>query len=276
MKREPLQGIPMSDQSDSTLKNIGIFSVLQAATEEKFFFLAATFILFLDNCFIGSGQPGIFDLARSKALMDQSNLATKGILYFVGFSFLTGILFPRITSDLFTMLDWIFDNPFSLVSNWFNVNEQVPERPRGHVSGYKLLQHAHKTREKYYLDLLDQYEDDYAKLIRKWREDKVNSFYCLTMFAINLYLGWGASNSLAYQLAIHAGNIHLIWLGLLLLIWLFLSNLLRDPPTLTAYCPSLYEEIKKAEIEEKKRRDELLENRPSNFRPLRRDRTDLD
>lgn len=252
----------MSDQSDGTLKNIGVFSTLQSATETKFFLLAATFILFMDNCFVGFGEPGIFDLAMSKTLLEQSNLVAKGILIFVGFSLVTSTILPFIVVPIIAIVIEVLHPVVYRVTNFFSTSRNDSQRRPDEVSASELRAEAHDTREKYYLDLLEKHE----KAESQFQSDKwqctTYSFYCLTMFIVNLCIGWDSSRSLVYALAVHAGSAHWVWLSLLLLGWMFLGYLFTNFSSPSIYCPPLYRKVMQKKHQEKQRWQEITDGRP--------------
>ncbi|KTC87850.1 MULTISPECIES: hypothetical protein [Legionella] len=56
----------MSDVNQTSVKSLGMFSVLEAASEVKFFFLVITFILWTDNVFLCLHKPGIIELISTQ------------------------------------------------------------------------------------------------------------------------------------------------------------------------------------------------------------------
>lgn len=175
----------MSDASESSLKNLGVFSTLQSATEIRYFLLAATFVLLIDNVFIGLNQPSLFDLTIDHDLMAKSNLAIKVILIFVGFSFLASLVLPLATAVLhdiyFNMIHPIFDKAFEVCHRFFASADDFPiKREHDCVYLHELKSEAYETMDKYYLDL-------YEKHVSKWyaNRKKYERTYIVFNFLLN-------------------------------------------------------------------------------------------
>lgn len=86
----------MSDMNKTSLKSLGLFSVLETAMEVRFFFLATIFILWVDNVFISLHQPGIIELINASDLQ-KVNLSLYLLLIFVAFSFVSSIVLPFLS-----------------------------------------------------------------------------------------------------------------------------------------------------------------------------------
>ena len=74
----------MSDLNQASIKGLGLFSVLEAATEIKFFFLVTIVVLWIDNIFLYLHKLGIIELVSTNAL-HKVNLPLSLLLIFLTF-----------------------------------------------------------------------------------------------------------------------------------------------------------------------------------------------
>lgn len=234
----------MNDPSEGALKSLGIFSLLRAATKLKSFLLLATFILLIDNVFLNFHQPGVFELACNDEIIIKPNLAIKIILIFVLYSLLTSFILP-ILSAIFKNIHIFVIFPLSYWLNLyiykkFNIKKSYRSDIINYVDSWKLRGEAHKTKDKYLLDLHREYKTNRADFM----EFTMFSFYCLSMLCWNYYLGLSQKNSISIVLEIYSGKEGCIWLAIIILTGLSLYNLLIGDKAYLVYCPELYNKIK--------------------------------
>lgn len=240
----------MSEASESASKNLGIFSTLQSATEVRYFLLAATFVLLIDNVFIGLAQPSLIELTINQELMAKSNLAIKVILIFVGFSFLASLILPiftAITHDFYLQTAHRFLIFFGdAFKRLFNKREcSVNKREFNHVFLGELKDEAHKTREKYYLDLYDKHE---LRQIKKWqeaRECQLFSTFCLGVLCWNYALSTSKNNAISVVFATYFGSPDYVWFAVVGLLCLAVGRYFLNHKSEQIYCPSLYTKLEK-------------------------------
>jgi len=237
----------MSDQADGAIKNLGIFSTLQAATDQKQFLLCASFALLIDNVLAFFHQPTLMDIARDKSMLVESNITVQVILIFVAYSFLVSLVLP--------LAAMIYDQIYILtVGSWVSSIDRYLDRKLGrepktvfkkpdYVRPWELREEAHQSMEKYYLDLYKSYEQE-------WRADRENmirfalySFSCLVMLGVNFLLGDDGRHTAAFVVANYFESNAPIWCSLaglaVMNVWRFYAP--SDPDWI--YCPNLYKKI---------------------------------
>ena len=232
----------MSDINQTSVKNLGLFSVLDTAMEVRFFFLAATFILWVDNDFLCLHQPGIIELVNASDLQNV-NLSLNLVLIFVAFSFASSIVLPFLSyfiNEIYLGFLW------RRVEKVFKFGPRFSETPSDYVSAYKLREIAYMTKDKFLLDVYNSYEKTKSERERFIGKLASLALYCLILLSIN-YFKYGQKNSISFFILSYLGSSELIWfciMGLLLLVFFRFHTDDRD----CVYCPSLYREL-----EEKKR-----------------------
>lgn len=244
----------MSDTGEGAVKSLGVFSTLQAATEVKFFLLLTTFILLIDNVFIGLNQPGIVELASDQELMAKSNLAIKAILIFVGFSFLTSLCLPllamifdeiylatvgRLYISLDVYLDSKFGNSYSYAKREFKS-----------VTPLELREEAHTSKDKYLLDLYKDYETQWHENRKAMMQHALFSFYCLAMLCWNYYLSRNNQKAASAVFANYFGSANYVWFAILGLLVMVLYRYFIKGQRDWIYCPTLCEKIGNKNMEE--------------------------
>ncbi|UUM21025.1 hypothetical protein [Mycoavidus sp. SF9855] len=233
----------MNDSGEGALKGLGIFSLLRAATKLKSFLLLATFILLVDNVFLIFHQPGVFELACNDEVIIKSNLAIKIILIFVLYSLLTSFVLPIFSAIFQTIYmsvilpvgDWLY----SYIYKKLNIERSYSSDNTNYVDSWMLRDEAHKTKDKYLLDLHREYETNRADIM----ELTMFSFYCFSMLCWNYYLGLSQKNSMSIVLERYSGDKHSVWVAIIILAGLSLYNLLIDYKSYLVYCPDLYKKI---------------------------------
>jgi hypothetical protein len=239
----------MSDAGEGTIKSIGVFSTLQAATEVKFFLLSATFILLIDNVFLGLNQPGIFELVRDKELMDKSNLAIKAILIFVGFSFLTSIILPLLAiifdGIYLSTVGRLYISLDVYLNSKFGNSHSYARRECYCVTPLELREEAHKSKDKYLLDLYKEYETKWHENRKAMMQHALFSFYCLAMLCWNYYLSGNNSKAAAAVFANYFGSTNYVWYAIFGLLVMVLYRFFENSQKDWIYCPSLSEQIEK-------------------------------
>ena len=239
----------MSEQGDGAIKNLGLFSTLQAATEVNFFLLSTTFALLIDNTLLALKQPGLMELALNKETLSASNITFQIILIFLAFSFLTSLVLPiaaAIIDEIYihTAGSWISKLGL-IIDRKLGIERRTPSREHNCVSPGELKEEAHRTQEKYYLDLYKDYET-------KWISQRDNmirfafySFCCLAMLLSNFYMGHLGMETVTNVITNYVDSTQPIWTAiaalLLMVFWRFYSN--ND--TYWIYCPNLYDKITK-------------------------------
>ncbi len=244
----------MSDESESSLKNIGIFSTLQSATEVRYFLLSATFVLLIDNIFIGLNQPSLFDLAINQELMAKSNLAMKVILIFVGFSFLASLALPFATILIheiyYNMIHPVFEYALKASSSlFFKENDASAKREHDCIYLHELKHEAYETMDKYYLDLYHKHVSLRHKNRESVNEHTMFSTYCLIMLCWNYVLSTSKNSALSAVFASYFGSEKLVWVGIIGLLILMVARYFRSYKTDWIYCPPLYKKLKNRENE---------------------------
>jgi|GEM_PF-4637539 len=84
----------MSDIAHTSVKNLGVFSILEAGREIKYFLLAINFILLVDNFFIYIHKPGIIALANTPELHISWSLI---LAVMVAFLFTSSVVLPLLS-----------------------------------------------------------------------------------------------------------------------------------------------------------------------------------
>lgn len=237
----------MSDQGESTIKNLGIFSTLQAATDTKFFLLSASFALLIDNAFLFLEKPGLIALATSKEALATSNVAFQAILIFIAFSFLTSLVLPiaaAIADEIYihTAGSWLMSLDFYL-GRKFGIESMPTRREYNYVRSSELRDEAHQSKEKYYLDLYK----DHMVAWSTWRENRLRfalySFYCFVMLGTNLYVALTGKASVSFAITTYCGGSHPIWLALTMLLFMVFWRFYDKSEPEWIYCPSLYTKV---------------------------------
>jgi len=241
----------MSDQGDGSVKNLGVFSTLQSATELKFFLLAMTFVLLVDAVLVGTGQPGLLDLVASKDLLERSNIAAKAVLIIVCFSFLASLVMRVFLYRIFFELTHeLLFTPVYHLKNFLNPKRYEYRREHDHVTLSELRKEAHETQEKYYLDLLKEHETERRNDLISHRQHILYSLYCLLMYCADCRVGWHAQNSFAFTLLAHQVDPMLCAIGgFLALLCTFLYFVFEDVSWPSIYCPVLYRKVMDAKRE---------------------------
>ncbi|MFB0827306.1 hypothetical protein ACEU07_18665 [Chromobacterium violaceum] len=240
----------MSDSADS-VKNLGIFSTLQSATEARFFLLAMTFVLLIDNVFIQTHQPSLFALATNAKLAAESSIGLKVILIFVVFSFLTSLLLKVlavISDQIFIETIGRIQIRLSLfLENLFGENNNSSIRKHDCVTLHELGVAAHETKDTYLLNLHDKHHKIWAEDRNSMLQHSLYGFYCLFMLICNWFLGTTANQALSTITIQYLGSPQYIWIAFILLFYLVFYRFLSDSPKKWIYCPTLYRELEKGE-----------------------------
>lgn len=247
----------MSDINQTSVKSLGLFSVLETAMEVRFFFLAVTFILWVDNVFLCFHQPGIVELVNASDLQNV-NLSLNLVLIFVAFSFASSIVLPFLSyfiNEIYLGFIW------GRIEKFFRFGSRFSEIPYDYVSAYKLREIAHMTKDKFLLDVYNSYEK--TKLERENFIGKLASLalYCLILLSIN-YFKYSHQNSISVFILSYLGSSESLWFcitGLLLLVFFRYHIDDRD----CVYCPSLYREL------EEKKRQSMPPSAPTEWRNTR-------
>lgn len=239
----------MSEQGDGTVKNLGLFSTLQAATEVNFFLLSTTFALLVDNALLALKQPGLMELAQNKEALSTSNATFQIILIFIAFSFLTSLVLPiaaAIIDEIYihTAGSWISSLGF-FMDRQLGFERSLPRREHNSVRPWELKEEAHRTQEKYYLDLYKEYETKWHSQRESMIRFAFHSFCCLAMLLANFYLGHLGMETVSKIIATYFESTQPIWIAVVILLsmifWRFYSN--TDPQWI--YCPNLYDKLNK-------------------------------
>lgn len=232
----------MSDVNQTSVKSLGMFSVLEAASEVKFFFLVITFILWTDNVFLWLHKPRVIELISTQELQNI-NLPLTLLLVFVTFSFASSIILPFSS---YCIIQIYLEFLYQKVEKFFNFDFRSSEMPSDYVSAYELREAAYMAKDKFLLDIYNSYEK--TKSEREMFIEKLasRSLYCLILLSIN-YFNYGQKNSISLFILNYLGSHELIWFCFIGLLWLAFFNLHIDSRD-CVYCPSLYREN-----EEKKR-----------------------
>lgn len=237
----------MSDQGEGVLKNLGIFSTLQAATKAKFFLLAASFILLVDNVLLQLKQPGIFDLVAKKEVLEGSNLPLKAILIFVAFSFLTSMILPILAIVFDEVLRITVGNGQialdSYMNKLFKVEDKSLNREHDCVLLHELRRKAHESKESYYINLYDKHRKLQEESRASMFEFAMYSFYCLAMLTFNFYIGQSNKKATSMILADYFESSAVIWYSIAALIVMVGYRFFTSYRPEWIYCPSLYDEI---------------------------------
>lgn len=243
----------MSEQGDGTVKNLGLFSTLQAATEVNFFLLSTTFALLVDNALLALKQPGLIELAKNKEALSASNATFQIILIFIAFSFLTSLVLPiaaAIIDEIYihTAGSWI--TSFGLfIDRKLGLERSLPHREHNCVRPWELKEEAHRTQEKYYLDLYKEYETKWLSQRENMIRFAFHSFCCLAMLLANFYMGHLGMKTVTNVTAGYVESTQPIWTAIAILLsmmfWRFYSN--NDPQWI--YCPNLYDKLNKSRKE---------------------------
>lgn len=247
----------MNDMNQTSVKSLGLFSALETAMEVRFFFLAAIFILWVDNVFISLHQPGIIELINASDLQ-KINLSLYLLLIFVAFSFVSSIVLPFLSyfiNEIYLGFLW------GRIEKFFSFGSRSSETPSDYVSAYKLREIAHMTKDKFLLDVYNSYEK--TKSERESFIGKLASLalYCLILLSIN-YFKYGSQKSISVFILNYLGSSESIWfciIGLLLLVFFRFHIDDRDH----VYCPSLYREL------EEKKRQSMTPSAPTEWRNTR-------
>lgn len=239
----------MSEQSDGTVKNLGLFSTLHAATEVNFFLLSTTFALLVDNTLLLLRQPGLMELARNKEALNASNTTFQIILIFIAFSFLTSLVLPiaaAIIDEIYihTAGGWITSLGL-FIERKLGLERSLPHREHNCVRSWELKEEAHRTQEKYYLDLYKEYETKWHSQQESMIRFAFHSFCCLAMLLANFYLGHLGMETASKVIATYFESTQPIWTAIAILLsmmfWRFYSN--TAPQWI--YCPNLYDKLNK-------------------------------
>lgn len=242
----------MSDQSEGTIKNLGLFSTLQAATDVKFFLLSTTFALLVDNVFLALKSPGLIELARSKEALNSSNITFQIILIFIAFSFLTSLVLPvaaAIVDTLYihTIGSWITSLDL-LISKKLRLEARPPRREHNYVRSLELRDEAHRSKEKYYLDLYKDYETKWLAQRENMIRFALYSFFCLAMLCTNFYIGHHGNESVTHVIENYFDSTQPILAAILILLFMIFWRFYDKSDSHWIYCPSLYENLQKNAI----------------------------
>lgn len=234
----------MSDINQNPVKNLGMFSVLDAATEIKFFLLAIAFILWVDNVFLYFHQPAILELMNNSSLQNAS-LSFKLIFILVAFSFMTSIALPvfcHLTNEVYLQFLW------KGIEKIFGFDNRNHEKPSDYVYAYELQKAAHIAKDKFLIDIYHAYEK--VKFERERSINKVASLALCSLFLLCFnYFRYGQEHTVSRFLLTYSGSSQLIWFCIVGLLLLTFFHFHIDDRQLV-YCPGLYTEIK-----EKKRQN---------------------
>jgi hypothetical protein len=237
----------LSESIEGAVKGLGIFSTLEAATKPKFFFLAAAFTLLVDNVFLTLHQPTLLEIAGNSTKIENPNLVIKVILIFVGFSFLTSLVLPVLAGLCDTIYSLTVGNLQDSLDRYLNKKfggqESNFRREYGYVNSFELREKAHKSKEKYFLDLYEAYTKKWHSNRDSMLEFALVTFYCLCMLCWNFYLGWGGGSAISVLVANYFGSENLVWWAIIGLLGLFFRRFFSDDGIDWIYCPSLYDEI---------------------------------
>ncbi|HGC5727704.1 TPA: hypothetical protein ACIZAI_001906 [Legionella pneumophila] len=227
----------MSDINQNPVKNLGVFSVLDAATEIKFFLLAVAFVLWVDNVFLYFHQPAILELMRNSTLQNAS-LSFKLIFILVAFSFMTSIVLPvfcRLANELYLQFLW------NGVEKIFGFDQRNYETPSDYVYAHELQKAAHVAKDKFLIDIYNAYEK--VKIERERSINKIASLALCNLFLLCInYFHYGQENTVSKSLLTYSGSSQLIWFciaGLLLLV--FIRFHIDDRQLV--FCPGLYQDL---------------------------------
>lgn len=239
----------MSDQSEGAVKSLGLFSTLQAATEVQFFLLSMTFALLIDNVFTLLNQPGLWELAENKEALNPANLTLQILFIFILFSFLTSLalrFLAIIVDELYIHTVGIWIGRFGyFIAKKLGVRHTQPIRDHNHVSPSELREEAHRTQDKYYLDLYKEYEKNWATNRQKVFRLTLYSFFCLTMLCINFYIGHIDRKTITHIIENYFKSSDPIWITIIVLVFMVFWRFYRDDEIDSIYCPNLYDKLKK-------------------------------
>ncbi len=234
----------MSDTNQIPVKNLGIFSVLDAAMEIRFFLLTVAFALWVDNVFLFLHQPAILELINNSPLHNVA-LSFKLIFILVVFSFMTSIVLPILGY----LADGLYIEFVSIrIEKIFGFDYGNNEAPSDYVYAHELGKAAHMAKDKFLIDIYNAYEK--VKLERDRAISKIASLAlcCLILLCIN-YFRYGQEHTISRFLVTYSGSSQLIWFCIAGLLLLTFIKIHIDDRQLV-YCPGLY-----AEIKEKKRQN---------------------
>jgi len=237
----------MSDQGDGAIKNLGVFSALQAATDTKFFLISASFTLLVDNILLALNQYGLLELATNKKLLEDSNITFQAVLIFIVFSFLTSIVLPiaaGICDFIYALtVGWLFTKISSAVERLFGSESAPFQREHNKVTLFELKKEAHESKEKYYLDLYKEAEAERKTWWDNMFRFALYSFACLTMLVVNFYLAHIGKNTISKFSIEFFNSTTPVWFFIVLLAGMFFWRLYDKSEPNWIDCPSLYDKI---------------------------------
>ena len=170
------------------------------------------------------------------------------ILIFIAFSFLTSLVLPiaaAIIDEIYinTAGGWITSLGL-FAERKLGLERSLPRQEHNCVRLWELKEEAHRTQEKYYLDLYKQYEEKWYYQRDNMIRFAFHSFCCLAMLLANFYLGHFGMETVSKVIATYFDSTQPIWAAIAILLsmifWRFYSN--TDPQWI--YCPNLYDKLK--------------------------------
>lgn len=237
----------MSDNSDGTIKNLGIFGTLQAATDQKQFLLCASFALLIDNVLAFFQQPTLMDMATDKSALASSNLTIQVVLIFVAYSFLISLVLPIAAMIHYQIYLLTLDGWVSRIERYWDKelhraqDKALPNKD--YVRPWDLRTEAHLTMEKYYLDLYKNYEQEWESAEDSRFRFAYYAFSCMVMLGINFYWGDEFHRTASFAIARFFESNAPIWCALCSLFVMSVWRLYQPADAGWVYCPNLYMKI---------------------------------
>lgn len=242
----------MSDAGDGTVKSLGIFSTLESATEFKFFLLALTFVLLVDNAFLQLQLPGLIELAADPKKIEAANLGLRVILIFVLFSFLTSLLFKigaiLVQEISLHTIGYAYISLDGYLSRVLGDDRFPKKRKFECVRPSELRRAAHMQKDNFYLKQYEDYMGNWIGNIKAMNLHSLYAFYCLVVLAWSWLIGRNGSNSIVAAISKYFGTEEYFSIVILGLVALFLYRLFRNDDPEWIYCPTLYAELEKQEV----------------------------
>lgn len=243
----------MSDAGEGAVKNLGIFSTLESATEFKFFLLAMTFVLMVDNVFLQLHQPGLMELAADPKKVEAANLGLRIILVFVIFSFLTSLALKlgaiivdeisRVTiGRTYISLDLYLDKIFG--------NNRFPQQRKfRHVRPLELREEAYIKKDSFYLELYDKCMRQWVERNRAMHQHALYAFYSLSLLGWSWWIGHNGGDSIVAVISKYLGSESYFTASMLGLSFIFLYRFFRKDAPEWIYCPTLSYDLEKRDTE---------------------------
>jgi len=234
----------MAEGPESAAKGLSIFSALESATEVSFFLLTMTFALLVDSTLVHFHHSGLLDLVRHPELIHFA-LGLELILIFVGFSFLTSVIFPIVAIPVDALVMEIVLRCSHLLSYRTDdgIGKKMHQFRRRHncVTPYELYTEAHELKDSYLLGLSEKYEVKEARQRKLMFKNAFYGFYALTMVIVNFtWAGTPEHPSMLEEVTLYFGSPIPIWIATAGLLVITYSRFWKSSEKEWVFCPTLY------------------------------------